>query len=68
MTKTPDFYRGYTITHNVNAPVTGRYRGVRFGVGLGADSWEALKRMIDVRIHEAQNRGPISSPSGYAIP
>lgn len=61
-------YRGYAITFNRNAPVTGQWRGVRFGVGLCAGTKEALIRMIDTRISEAQNRGPISSPSGYAIP
>lgn len=63
-----EVYRGYTITFDRFAPVTGQWRGVRFGVGLCNNSLESVKRMIDVRIYEAQNSGPIHSPHGYRIP
>lgn len=51
-------YRGYEITFNRDRPATGRWRGERFGVGMCAGTEEALFKMIDTRIAEAQARRP----------
>lgn len=45
-------YRGYKIVHNPSAPVTGRWRGERFGVGLCNGTKEELLRCIDRRLEE----------------
>lgn len=60
-------YRGYEISFDRNRPVTGRWRGVRFGVGLCAGTEAQLLRMIDVRIAEAQARmqGPSAASAAY---
>jgi hypothetical protein len=52
----PTAYRGYSVRYDRSAPVTDRFRASRFGVGLCANHWPLLKRMIDQRIEEAQRR------------
>jgi len=61
-------HRGYWITYDASRPITGRWRAVRFGVSVCAGTEDAVKRIIDQRIYDAQNSGPIRSPSGYHIP
>lgn len=61
-------YRGWDIWHDRFQPVTGQWRAMRFGVGMCAGTKEALHRMIDSRIAEKQNSGPIHNPHGYRIP
>lgn len=48
----PTIYRGYTITYDPNAPITGKWRAVRFGVGMCANTREMLIRMIDQKLFE----------------
>ena len=44
-------YKGWRIYDNGPDyhPVTGRWRAVRHGVGMGHPTWEGLRRMIDTR-------------------
>lgn len=43
-------YRGWRIFYDGSAPVTGRWRATRFGVGMCAGSEALLRRMIDQRV------------------
>lgn len=45
-------HNGWTITYDPTAPVTGRWRAVRFGVGMCANDQAMLKRMIDAKIRQ----------------
>ena len=47
---------GWSITYSAARPVTGQWRAARFGVGMCANSREALIRMIDVNNAERRNR------------
>lgn len=42
-------YKGWYIFEDLRAPVTGRWRARRYGVGMCASTREALGRMIDAR-------------------
>lgn len=42
-------YKGWAIWEDLRAPVTGRWRARRYGVGMCAGTREALGRMIDAR-------------------
>ena len=47
-------YKGWKIYYY---PVGGQHwRAEQYGVGMCANSEEALKRMIDIRVKEAQER------------
>lgn len=49
-------YLGWTITDEPYPgarPITGRWRAERFGVGLGANTYEQLIRMIEVKTKES---------------
>lgn len=56
-------YRGYVVRFGPAAPVTGRWTASRFGVFICAGTEDALKKMIDQRICDAQNSGPIGQPN-----
>ena len=43
------YYRGWKTYYDRNAPVTGRYRAKRYGVGMCAGTADALMRMIDAK-------------------
>lgn len=45
-------YRGWDYYFNADAPVTGRWRATRFGVGMCAGDELALRRMIDQKIED----------------
>ncbi len=45
-------YKGWTIYQGPSHPVTGLWRAVRFGVGMGHNTLEGLQRMIDRRVAE----------------
>jgi len=47
-------YKGWVITFDPTRPVTGKYRATRFGVGLGAGTFDAVCRMIDAKIREQE--------------
>jgi hypothetical protein len=44
------FYRGWSIYHCPNAPITGQYQAVKFGVKIGSNTEEMVIRMIDQRL------------------
>lgn len=48
-------YRGWNYDFNSNRPVTGTWHANRFGVGMSANSEEALRGMIDAKIEEQQS-------------
>ena len=45
-------HKGWNIWYYGEHPVTGRWRAVRFGVTMGAGTFDQLIRMIDVRVTE----------------
>lgn len=49
-------YRGWQIRYDGAAPVTGRWRATRFGVGMCAGSEALLRRMIDQRVEDDRRR------------
>lgn len=51
---TPYTYKGWLISYSPNRPVTGTWRAERFGVGMGHNSEEAVKSMVDRKYFEAQ--------------
>jgi hypothetical protein len=53
MTMAIHYYRGWHyVDQGPNAPVTGRWRAQRHGVGMCANNEALLKRMIDTRVNE----------------
>ena len=49
-----DNYKGWKIIYR---PIGGQHwRAEQYGIGMCANSVEALKRMIDIRVKEAQER------------
>ena len=46
------YYGGWSIYHNPNAPVTGRFAAVRWGVSMCANTEEFLISMIILRNYE----------------
>jgi hypothetical protein len=51
-----DSLRGWRISEDWTAPVTGRWKATRFGVRIGAHSYDALCNMIRQREDEWTNR------------
>jgi hypothetical protein len=43
------FYRGWSIYYSANAPVTGKFQAVKFGVSMCANTEEMLVLMINQR-------------------
>jgi len=50
--KSGERYKGWLVSFSHNAPVTGKWRAERFGVGMCAGTAEQLQRMIDVKTEE----------------
>ena len=48
-------YKGWTIRRDDDAPVTGRWRADRHGVGMCNNTVERIIRMVDVRDAEARS-------------
>ncbi len=48
-------YRGWTVNEGPSAPVTGRWRALRFGVGMCANTRALLLRMIDSKLDSERN-------------
>ena len=48
-------YRGWFIGYNAWNPVTGVYHANRFGVGICANSYESILKMVDARVEEKKN-------------
>jgi hypothetical protein len=46
------YYRGWEIYQDINAPITGRWKALRFGVRIGNTTKEGVKRMIDAKIED----------------
>lgn len=44
-------YRGWKLYYDPDGPVTGKYRALRYGVGMGASTLEMLQSMIDNRLN-----------------
>ena len=49
-------YRGWNYDFSQNRPVTGAWRATRHGVGICNNSEESLRRMIDTKVTEEQQR------------
>ena len=57
----PELYKGWTISNagldaDTYHPATGRWRAVRFGVGMGHPTREGLIHMIDTKAEEERTR------------
>jgi hypothetical protein len=63
----PPVYRGWTYGYDAGAPVTGRWRATRHGVGVCASTEEALKRLIDFKVAEYE-AGPVTRNLGKPDP
>ncbi len=48
-------YRDWKIYYDPDGPVTGKYRALRFGVSMGANTLEMLKSMIDRKLSEVKH-------------
>jgi hypothetical protein len=49
-------YRGWDYGYYPDRPVTGRWAAVRFGVMIGTTTEEGLRRMIDYRVTDEEER------------
>jgi hypothetical protein len=59
-------YRGWSMGYSARAPVTGAWRATRHGVGMCAGTADALKRMIDAKHAEEDERrrtNPLWAPN-----
>jgi hypothetical protein len=56
MARTNFFYKGWAVTYIAHRPVTGTWRAERFGVGMCASTSDAIKRMIDARAREENDK------------
>lgn len=50
--KYPSIYKGWNIYFGMSYPITGRFQALRNGVSLCANTFETLKKMIDLRRYE----------------
>jgi hypothetical protein len=57
----PFTYRGWGCGFDPERPVTGRWQAIRHGVSICAGTREALERMIDFKVAEAQAGPPFRS-------
>lgn len=50
-------YLGWWIKYDRNAPVTGRWRATRQGVGMCHNTREGLESMIRAKVAERRSKG-----------
>lgn len=57
-------YKGWIITYDRDRPITGQWRGERYGVGVSNNSLEAVKKQID---YKTEKNPVVKFPEGKFV-